>query len=128
MTINAPTYLKSRCRRRCSSTLPLTPPFPQRTNNMAVSVMPVVHEQMHQRASQNDEIRQPPEQMRAMLDDQIGEGRGTQGPDHPARQLIDTAACCWVVVHDAVSMTPNRRYLNPIATRAKAVSVRSHLE
>src|SRR5689334_6042812 len=91
-------------------------------------VMPVMHEQMHQRASQNYQVRQPSEKMRTMLDDQITKRRGTQGPDHPARQPIDTAARCRVVVHDAVSKSPDRRCLNSLATRARVISVRSHLE
>jgi len=39
-------------------------------------VVPTMHEKVHEWTRQNNEIREPAKQMRAMLDDQIDKRRG----------------------------------------------------
>ena len=51
----------------------------------AVSAM---HEQVHERARQDDQVRNPAQQMWAVLDDQIRKGYRTRSPDRPTKHFI----------------------------------------
>jgi hypothetical protein len=55
--------------------------------------MPTVsamHEQMHERARQDDQVGDPAQQMRPMFGNQVCESHRACQPDHPAKQFVAT--------------------------------------